>query len=248
MDNTLLITLLVIFITGLIVSYYNRRVKDKCLKDFSGFNVVIKLVDKSDIVGRLKVFSSALEIIFNKKEESKSINTYVIYKTEFLNLKIISRALHLQSPENLEKRKRELKRAHHPGIFRRLKRRLVNMFKTLRDSILEMLNVFVSKSKSLPVSGTLISTQEKYIQQLNQNVISNINFAYEPVLEKYVGKKVVVEVIDDDHIFEYIGILKDYTANFIELLDVEYLIGKNQYTQADLIIPRRIGAVRSLVE
>ena len=73
--------------------------------------------------------------------------------------------------------------------------------------------------------------------------------SYEPLLEKYIGKKVVLELIKADKIIEHCGVLKDYTADFIETMDVDYKISQDQPPRkADLVVPRKYGVVRHLGE
>ena len=55
---------------------------------------------------------------------------------------------------------------------------------------------------------------------MGQNIIGYAGTQYDPLLEHYVGTKVVVEVTEGDVVHEHIGILKDYTADFLEILDV----------------------------
>ncbi|MBN1766504.1 MAG: hypothetical protein JW860_14715 [Sedimentisphaerales bacterium] len=48
---------------------------------------------------------------------------------------------------------------------------------------------------------------------------------------------------------EYAGILKDYTANFIEIMDIDYQPHPDRSPRkADLIAPRQYGLVRHLDE
>ncbi len=77
----------------------------------------------------------------------------------------------------------------------------------------------------------------------------SIGASYEPLLEKYIGRKVVLEMIKGDNILEYGGVLKDYTGEFIEIMDVDYTPGRDQPAKkADLVVPRKCGVVRHLGE
>ena len=42
------------------------------------------------------------------------------------------------------------------------------------------------------------------------------------MLEQYVGSRVVMEIMEEDEIHEHVGVLKDYSAEFLELLDVYF--------------------------
>jgi hypothetical protein len=73
--------------------------------------------------------------------------------------------------------------------------------------------------------------------------------SFEPLLERHIGKRVVLELTKGGKIFEYPGVLKDYTAEFIEIMDVDYRIKEEQTTRkADLTIPRKYGVIRHLGE
>lgn len=73
--------------------------------------------------------------------------------------------------------------------------------------------------------------------------------AFEPLLERYIGNKVVLEMIKGDKVLEYCGVLKDYTAEFIEIMDVDYASDLGRPTRkADLVVPRKHGLIRHLAE
>jgi len=73
--------------------------------------------------------------------------------------------------------------------------------------------------------------------------------SFEPLLERYIGHKVVLEMIKGDKVFEYCGVLKEYTAEFVEIMDVNYASMLGQPTRkADLVIPRSHGLIRHLAE
>jgi hypothetical protein len=56
-------------------------------------------------------------------------------------------------------------------------------------------------------------------------------------------------MIKGDKIFEYCGVLKEYTAEFIEIMDVNYASNLSQPTRkADLVVPRKHGLIRHLAE
>ena len=58
---------------------------------------------------------------------------------------------------------------------------------------------------------------------MKQDLMSSAGTSYEPLLEKYIGHKVVLEMIAGDKICKYPGVLKGYTAEFIEIMDVDYI-------------------------
>jgi len=73
--------------------------------------------------------------------------------------------------------------------------------------------------------------------------------SFEPLLERYIGRRVVLELIKGEKIFKYSGVLKDYTAEFMEIMDIDYTVKEDQPARkADLVVSRKYGVVRHLGE
>ena len=76
-----------------------------------------------------------------------------------------------------------------------------------------------------------------------------VGTSFEPLLEKYIGCRVVLELVKGDKIVKCFGVLKDYTSEFIEIMDVNYNIKEDQLARkADLVALRSYGVVRHLGE
>ena len=73
--------------------------------------------------------------------------------------------------------------------------------------------------------------------------------SFDPLLERHIGKKVILELKKADKILGYSGVLKDYTVKFVEVMDVGYRIKEDQKVRkADLVVPREYGVIRHLGE
>jgi hypothetical protein len=84
---------------------------------------------------------------------------------------------------------------------------------------------------------------------MKQELMGSVGTSYEPLLERHIGRKVVLELIKGDKIFEYPGVLKDYTSEFIEIMDVDYKAQENPPAKkADIVVCRKYGLVRHLGE
>jgi hypothetical protein len=84
---------------------------------------------------------------------------------------------------------------------------------------------------------------------MKQQIVGTVGTSYEPLLEKYIGRKVVLEIKKDDKVIEYCGVLKDYTSEFISVLDIYYKLDENAAPRkCDLITLRSIAMVRHLAE
>lgn len=84
---------------------------------------------------------------------------------------------------------------------------------------------------------------------MKNELMGSVGTSYEPLLEKYIGQKVVLELIRGDAVLKYSGILKDYTAEFMEMMDVDYKTDQDSSPRkADIVVLRKHGAVRHLGE
>ena len=212
------------------------------------------LEDKSGkaIWGRLRVENTGLEFIYAEKHKDNDGHeeaSYLIYKYEYPNIQAVVRFHDQLSEKNRIARDKELKRTFHPNFARRLKRRLLNIFRSIRDSIVEIINLLLSQAKKATPAGKILGTQDKYVNQMKLELMESVGTSYEPLLERYIGHKVVLEMIKSDNVLEYCGVLKEYTAEFIEILDIKYAIGKDDSPRtADIVVPRKLGLIRHLGE
>jgi tetratricopeptide (TPR) repeat protein len=117
-----------------------------------------------------------------------------------------------------ERRQRELSSTFHPNLWHRLVRRLRNVGSPVMDSLGQAIAILVGQ---IQTRSKIKFSGEQYTQ-LNQSVVGYVGTSYDPLLERYVGTRVVVEVTEGDMVYEHVGILKDYTADFLEILDVHY--------------------------
>ena len=212
-------------------------------------------MEKTDgkiIYGRLRVESTGLEFIYPSPQPDKDSHiesSYILYKYEYPHIQAVVRYHDKLSNVNKLQRQKELKRTYHPSLLRRLKRKIQNIFKTLRDSVVEVTNLLIARAKKVTPAGGVLTTQDKYVTQMKKELISSVGTGFEPLLERYIGHKVVLEMIKGDAIIEYCGVLKEYTADFIQLMDVDYKPQEDQPANtADLIVPRKLGIIRHLGE
>ena len=114
---------------------------------------------------------------------------------------------------------------------------------------MEVVNMLVSHAKKATPAAAVLTSQDKYVSQMKTELMQSVGTSFEPLLEKYIGHKVILELIKGDKIIEYCGVLKDYTAEFIEIMDVDYQAKPDEPARkADLIAPRKYGVVRHLGE
>jgi len=246
------ITIVFIALATAVGAFVRRRSRDKCLKDFRDNMVTLENTAGKTIWGRLNVQSTGLEFVYptkHKDKEGHDETSYILYKYEYPNIAALIR-YHDQLSESANKRReKELQRTYHPKFLRRLKRKIQNVFKTVRDSVMEVVNLLISQAKKATPAGTMLTSQDKYVSRMKQELMGSVGASYEPLLERYIGHKVVLALIKGDKIFEYSGVLKDYTAEFVEIMDVDYKVQEDQPAKkVDIVVLRKYGLVRHLGE
>ena len=246
------ITIIFIVLAAAVGTFIRRICRDKCLKDFSRNMVTLQETSGKAVWGRLRVENTGLELIYLEKHKDKDGHdeaSYILYKYEYPNIGAVIRFHDELSEHHKKEREKELKRTYHPGPWRRLKRRILNVFRTVKDSVVEIVNLLMSQAKKATPAGKMLTSQDKYVTQMKQELVGSVGASFEPLLERYIGHKVVLEMIKGDKTFEYCGVLKEYTAEFVEIMDVNYRIKEDQPARkADLIVPRKLGVVRHLGE
>jgi len=252
MPDTFLITIVFIVACTVIGAFVKGRSKDACLKDFSGDNVFLEQNDGKLIWGNLFTENTALEFVYDKAYMDKKDNhietSYVLYKSEYSSIKTISRYVDMLTEENKTEREKAFKKITNPGSGARIGRKVHNFFGTVRDSFLEILNLFMGQVKTKMPAGKILAGQDKYMSKISGEAHASFNTAYEPVLERYIGKKVVLAVTIGGAKTEYSGVLNNYTSEFIEIMDVAMRKktenSSEELYNADVIIPRSLAVVR----
>ena len=246
------ITIIFIILATAVGAFVRKRSRDKCLRDFERNMVTLEEKSGKTIWGKLRVENTGLEFIYpakHKDEQGHEEASYILYKYEYPNIGAVIRFHDELSEQNKRAREKELKRTYHPGPWRRLKRKILNVFRTVRDSIVEIVNLLISQAKKATPAGKMLTSQDKYVSQMKQELMGSAGTSFEPLLERYIGNKVVLELIKADKMFEYCGVLKEYTAEFIEIMDINYAVKEDQPARkADLVVPRKDGLIRHLAE
>ena len=251
-DSATALTIIFIILAAGIGAFVRKRSRDKCLRDFERNMVTLEQTSGKTIWGRLRVENTGLEFMYPEKHKDQQGHeeaSYILYKYEYPEIQAVVRFHDELSEPHKKEREKELKRTYHPGPWRRLKRRILNVFRTVRDSVVEIINLLVSQAKKATPAGKVLTSQDKYVSQMKQELMASAGTSFEPLLERYIGHKVVLEMIKGDKILEYCGVLKEYTAEFIEIMNVSYAVKPDQPTRtADLVVPRKLGLIRHLAE
>ncbi len=246
------ITIVFIILATAVGAFIRKRSRDKCLCDFEHNMVTLEETSGKTVWGNLRVENTGLEFVYSDKyhdADGHEETSYILYKYEYPKIQAVIRFHDELSDKNKQAREQELKKTYHPGTRRRVKRKLLNVFRTVRDSVVEIVNLLISQAKKAAPTGKILGAQDKYVNQMKQELMDSVGTSFEPLLERYIGSMVVLEMIKGDKVLEYSGILKDYTTDFIEIMDVKYSVTETvPARRADIAVPRKLGIVRHLGE
>lgn len=224
-DNALSITLLFVFISALIGTILKNLSIDKCLRHFDDFHVTLELTNSDLIWGELKMYNTGLELLYRDPRLDSSGHyetSFILYSSEYDHIQSICRYHGDLSPKGRRVREHDIRKTYQPTIFSRAVRWLRNLVNTFADAFSKALNLIIGQMKKVS-PGSAILKQDAHLTKIGTDIIGYAGNAYDSILERYIGEKVVVEVNYADHKEEFLGILKEYTSVFMELLNVQYL-------------------------
>lgn len=259
------ITLLVIMGLTLVAGLVKQFYRDKCLRHFQRFPVVLEKVSGLRVKGMLHARSTGIELIYhrNKKMATSKLSagqlrqaapayketSYLYYQYEYPQLQLIVRPVDELNEKELKRRNRQLRRAYHPGVFRRFIRSFFNTLKLLRNSLGEILDISLMQIQRKGKAGKVLKTQKESVSRLREELVESVGMSVDPMLERYLGHRVVFELLRNDLKEKYTGILKDYSSLFLEFMDVEFLLDeKTGPVKVDMLVPQKYGVVRHWAE
>lgn len=222
LDFTLLITVSFIFAVSLIGAWLRSRYCDPCLQSFASYRVTVKRKDSKSIWGLLEALPTGLELHYrNSVHDSHHVeSSYILYSEEYEEMQAIYRYVDQLSADDRKRRERAVNRHLHPNLLWQILRKIQIFFSTATDSLNEVIGLLMGRLQTKSAGRYLTEAGTTQVQAFGKEVFTHVGLRHDPLLERLVGHKVVVEVIENSEIHEHVGIFKNYSADFIELLDV----------------------------
>lgn len=243
-DWSFILTLAVIVLATLTGAYLRARHRDRCLTDFNDYHITVERKNNRVIWGQMQLQPTGFELIYRSDvaDDGHMETSYIFYKDEYSDIQAIYRYARDLTPELQERRARSVEKSLHPGLFRRARRSLRNFLSTAADAFSEALTMTLGRVRRKG-AALVTDTSQTYLRDIGKNVIGYVGTSFDPLLERFVGSRVVMEVVEDEALHEHVGMLKEYSADFLEVLDVYYplpqevtLAGKTDYEIADKVI------------
>lgn len=218
--SALTITIIVIFVSSLLVGYFKSTLKDRCLKDLEKYRIIVALRNDKGIWGKLHLESTGFLLNYDKPNKNADhIETgYIMYRQEYSSITGFFRILDDLNDEEIRRRKYTTL-AFKRGWIMKLRTAVRNFFAAVRDAIVDTYSLFLGK---ISPKSSVIASNQKYMKAMGQSFVDYVGNSYDPVLDKLIGKKVVYEFSNNGNWKEYVGVLKNYTKDFIEILDTSF--------------------------
>lgn len=223
-DWSFIFTILVIMGAALVGSYLRSSHRDRVLRDFDGFHVTVETKSGRLIWGTMKLYPTGFELVYRSdvQDDDQHVETsYIFYKDEYPEIQAIYRYARDLNEEDQKRRARSIERSFHPGLLRRALRSLRNFMSTAADSLTDALGMMLGRARK-PAAKLMTETSETYLKGIGKDIIGYVGTSYDPLLEDYVGTRVVMELVEQDEVHEHVGVMKEYSAEFLEMLDVYY--------------------------
>ena len=218
---------LVIFGAALLVSVVQRYARDLCLMKLDDYHVLLQMRDGKWFWGELQIHSKALEIVYVRPVQTPSGAeqlTRIFYETDLVNMLFILRPEPAPGSPAHEKWLREMRLLRNPPFHRRVARNVRNLFNMLRTAFSESIAAVVGIVKQRTAVGKIPGVDVK-ATETGQKLLTAIPANYEPILELYRSREVVVESFKDmanpmAGTIERVGVLEEYSDKFILIRDV----------------------------
>ena len=240
-SNALAVTILVILVTSLASFYVRMRGRDRCLRDLDGFQVTIETKDDHVAWGTLRTYATGVELLYlgadpNTETSARgrpnqsggqgwggsefyTKHSFILYSNELPRIDCYYRFHDHQTERNCGRRERDIKKTYQPSLVRRSARAVRNVLTTFRDAIVQSLNAVLGARAAASPQSLVLTKHEELTASGAQLMESAVGSAYDPILEHYVGQYVVLEMQSQGEVIEEHGILKEYSSQYIELLN-----------------------------
>ena len=233
LDEIFAATVVLIFALSLAAAVVRRLAKDKCLKLMHDHHVTYLPAAGPIIWGDMHVRSQGFEIIFDSPF-TNSLDLVktgaLVYDDEAPNAVAICRTIHGLTKEELRDREKQIARGIHPGPLRRLRRAMGNSLNVVRDAIINALGLLIGRFTGTGTGtgmGAAAKTQSGRITEFGGTLLGMVANAYEPLLERHIGKPVILEVLypkGSPHLSgEFPGYLVEYNQTFIALISPDHV-------------------------
>lgn len=227
LDNLFLWTILVVIVASMLGAVIRRRQRDKCLKLLNDHHVTLLTTGGQVLWGDLIVYSQGLEVRFDAPYQTRrglTKTSAMLFDDELGQCLALCRIEEALTPNERRVRERQIRRSFNPGPWRRSWRWVRNVVNTLRDALTQVMGMFAGKVGKGGMVGGVVKTQRTKIDELSKTLVGAAGNAYEPMLERHIGRPVILELVglgsEAGAVCEIPGFLVDYSDRFVAVFNV----------------------------
>jgi hypothetical protein len=229
LNNSFSLALLFIFLVAIISAVVNMRRRDKCLKLLRGHHVTYLTTPGRIIWGDLRVYNQGVELCFDAPHQTREgvIKTSeLVYEPKLTECLAICRTSIALTERERRARQRQVRRSFNPGLLRRLRRVFVNFMNTIRDAFSKAISTVIGHFAAVRPGSAVLTQQRAGVDQIGQTLLGTVARAYEPLLERHIGRPVVLTMTnpgdEQKRRIELPGFLVDYSDKYVAVFNVSH--------------------------
>ena len=230
-ESAFWLTLFLIFLVVIAGALLRMRERDKCLVLLDGQRVTYLGGRSATLWGVLSVVNRGLELIFDRSqsdEDRSEKSSALLYQAEYTKCIAVCRTATGLAPEHETRRTAQVQSTFAPSRFRRWGRASRNVVYTIRDAFTQSLGVVTGQINKTQRLGRAVHTQKGQVDELGASLVDFVGNAYEQLLERQVGKPVILELDpppgSGTEMLELSGYLVDYTDRFLAVFNSEHTV------------------------
>jgi hypothetical protein len=228
LTNLLLLTILFIFVSAIVGAIVARRRRDRCLTLLDDYHITMVMADGHVLWGDLRVFSQGIEIQYDAPYRSRQgliKSSYLLYQPEMDQVVAYCRYVGNLTESEQRTRVRQVEARFRPGWVRRIRRSLVNVLNTIRDAFAQSMNAVIGQMGRVGGKTSVAASQKGEMEKVGKSLLGAVGNAYEPMLERQIGKPIVIEMTSpadpDGKRIELCGYLAEYSDKYLAMFNVE---------------------------
>ncbi len=243
--NLLLVTILFIFVSAIVGAIVARRRRDRCLTLLDDYHITMAMADGHVIWGDLRVFSQGIELRYDapyKSQQGVIKSSYLLYQPEMDQVVAFLRYVGDLTEDERRARMRQVEARFRPSVFSRVRRSMANVLNTIRDAFAQAMNAVIGQMASVGGKSSVAGSQKGEMEKVGKLMLGAVGNAYEPMLERQIGKPIVIEMAcpadpDGAHI-ELCGYLAEYSDKYLAVFNVEQPVQETLTLPCDDTIER----------